>query len=73
MANKTTIRERLATLEEAVKTGFLNINEKLDNHLITHDKRELFQKRLILILVGIIGSLGISILIFAIKYFLMKG
>lgn len=73
MANKTTIRERLATLEEKVENGFAHICKKFDNHLETHNKKEAFQRRLILTLIGIIGSLCVGIIIIAIKYFLMEG
>ena len=73
MANKTTIRERLATLESTVKLGFENVNNKFNNHLSEHKDSERFHKRIIITLIGIIGSLCVGIIIIAIKYFSMKG
>jgi len=58
-----TIIERLAKLEEKVLGGFKSIEGKIDNHLHTHEKKETFQRRLIIAFVVIIAGFVIKLFI----------
>ena len=65
-----TLGERMAALEAKVKGGFENLNNLIQNHFDSHDKRQQFNERLIIALIGISGTAVVGMFLLIVKYML---